>query len=49
MNTKKQNQKNPRLRKQHKQSPKKQGANPVMLHENRKIHEQELPELRMTD
>lgn len=49
MNTKKQDQKNPRLRKQHKQTLKKQGHNPVMLHENRKIHEQELPELRMTD
>jgi hypothetical protein len=49
MNTKKQTQKNPRLRKQQKQSPKKQGHNPITLHENRKIHEQELPELRMTD
>lgn len=49
MNTKKQNQKNQRLRKQQKQTPKKQGQNSAVLHENRRIHEQELPELRMTD
>lgn len=46
MNTKKQNQKSQRLRKQQKQTQKKQGQ---MLHENRKIHEHEFPELRMTD
>jgi hypothetical protein len=46
MNTKnKQSQKNQR---QQKQRPKKQGQNPSMLHEDRKYHEQELPETRLT-
>jgi hypothetical protein len=49
MNTKnKQNQKNQRPQTQQKQGPKKQGQNPNMLPEDRKYHEQEHPETRMT-
>jgi hypothetical protein len=49
MNTKnKQNQKNERQKAQQKQGLKKQGQNPGMLHDDRKHHEQELPETRMT-
>ncbi len=49
MNTKsKQSQKNHRQKTRQRQGPKKQGQNPSMLHEDRKYHEQELPETRMT-
>ena len=50
MNTKsnKQSQKTQRQKTQQRQGPKKQGQNPSLLHEDRKYHEQELPELRMT-
>ena len=47
MNTKnKQNQKSQRRQKQ---GPKKEVQNPNMLHDDRKYHEQERPETRMTD
>jgi hypothetical protein len=46
MNTKnKQDQKNQPLQKQ---GQKKQGQNPNMLHDERKAHEQEHPETRLT-
>jgi hypothetical protein len=46
MNTKtKQNQKNQRRQKQ---GPKKQGQNPNTPHDDRKPHEQEYPETRLT-
>jgi hypothetical protein len=46
MNTKtKQNQKN---QNRQKQAPKKEGQNPNMLRGDRKHHEQEYPETRMT-
>jgi hypothetical protein len=49
MNTKtKQNQKNQRQESQQKQRPKKQGQSPSMLQDDRKHHEQEHPETRLT-
>jgi hypothetical protein len=49
MNTKnKQDQKNQRQKTRQKQRPKKQGQNLIMLHDDRKYHEQELPETRLT-
>jgi hypothetical protein len=48
MNTKtKQNSKNHRPKTRPRQEPKKQGQNHNMLHDDRKHHDQELPETRM--
>jgi len=46
MNTK--TKQNPKNRNRQKQGPKKQGQNPSMLQYDRKHHEQEYPETRMT-
>jgi hypothetical protein len=49
MNTKSnQNQKNQRQKAQQKTGPKKQGQNANLLQDERKHHEQEHPETRMT-
>ncbi len=49
MNTKnKQDQKHQQQSARQKQGPGKQGQNPNMLHDDRKRHEQEQPETRMT-
>jgi hypothetical protein len=49
MNTKnKQDQKNQRQTTRQKDGPKKRGQNSAMLHEGRKHHDHEYPEMRMT-
>jgi hypothetical protein len=49
MNTKnKQTQKTQRQKARQKQGPKKQGQNPSMLQDDRKHHEHEFPEMRLT-
>ena len=49
MNTKnKQDQKNQQRKTRQRQAPKKQGQNPHMLQGDRKQHEHENPETRMT-
>lgn len=49
MNTKsKQDRKNQGQKTRQKHEPKKRGQNPSMLHDDRKPHEHEYPELRLT-